>query len=146
SGYYNAAVSVSLAATDNTGGSGVAKIVYTIDGSDPNTTNGNTYGGAFSVASTTTVKYRAYDNAGNVEPINSQLIQVDTIVPTSTIACKGPACASGYYNAAVSVSLAATDNSGGSGIAKIVYTTDGTNPSTTNGTVYSTGFSVTSTT
>jgi archaellum component FlaF (FlaF/FlaG flagellin family) len=143
---YSAAVSVTLSAIDNPGGSGVAEIVYTTDGSDPSLTNGTTYSAAFSVASTTTVKYRAYDNAGNAEPVNTALLQVDTTPPTSTIACNGAACGSGYFNAAVSVTLAATDNTGGSGVASIRYTTNGTDPSTTNGTVYSAAFSVAATT
>src|SRR5207244_8439637 len=85
SGYLPAAVSVTLSAIDNPGGSGVASIRYTTDGSDPSLTNGSVYGGAFSVASTTTVKYRAYDNAGNAEPVNSQLIPIDTKTPAEAI-------------------------------------------------------------
>src|SRR5207244_1818420 len=131
----SAAVSVTLSAIDNPGGSGVASIVYTTDGSNPSTTNGSVYSAAFSVASTTTVKYRAYDNAGNAEPVNSQLIQIDTTPPTSAIACNGSSCARSFYSAAVSVTLSATDNTGGSGVASIRYTTDGTDPSTTNGSV-----------
>jgi hypothetical protein len=42
---------VTLAATDNVGGSGLNKIVYTTDGSDPSLNNGADYTGAFSLAS-----------------------------------------------------------------------------------------------
>jgi peptidoglycan/xylan/chitin deacetylase (PgdA/CDA1 family) len=140
-GWFNSAVSVSLSASDGSGGSGVQEIVYTTDGSDPTQSNGTTYGGAFSVGSTTTVKYRAYDNAGNAEAINSQTIQIDTVAPSSSIACNGAACASSYYNAAVSVTLSATD-SGGSAVQKIRYTTDGTVPTSTNGNDYSGAFTL----
>jgi len=146
SGFYNGAVSITLTATDNPGGSGVASIRYTTDGTDPSLTNGTTYSGAFSLAATTTVKYRGYDNAGNVEPVNSELIQIDTTAPSSTISCNGGACASSYYTAAVAVTLSATDNAGGSGVASIHYTTDGTAPSLTNGTTYSGAFSLAATT
>ena len=143
--FYNSAVAVSLSATDNTGGSGVASIVYTTDGSTPSTSNGTTYTGSFSLNATTTVKYRAYNNAGNAEPVNSALIQIDTTPPTSTIACNGGSC-SGTLGSGVSVRLSATDNTGGSGVASIRYTTDGSTPSVTNGTKYSGAFSLSATT
>jgi peptidoglycan/xylan/chitin deacetylase (PgdA/CDA1 family) len=140
-GWFNAAVSVSLAATDNAGGSGVNKIVYTTDGSTPTTTHGTVYSGAFSVTATTTVKYRAFDNAGNAEAVNSQQIQIDSVAPSSSIQCNGANCGSSFYNVAVAVTLAATDT-GGSGVNEIVYTTDGSTPTTTHGTVYSGSFNV----
>jgi peptidoglycan/xylan/chitin deacetylase (PgdA/CDA1 family) len=122
-GWYGGAVSVSLSAAD--GGSGVAAIRYTTDGSDP-TTSSPLYTAPFSVAATTTIKYRAWDNAGNVEATNSQLIQIDTTAPSSSISCNGAACSSGWYTASVSVALSATDSQ--SGVAVIRYTTDGTDP------------------
>jgi Bacterial Ig domain/Chitobiase/beta-hexosaminidase C-terminal domain len=143
--WYNAAVSVSLSATDNPGGSGVKQIRYTTNGTDPTATTGTVYSGVFSVGVTTTVKYRAFDNAGNAEAVNTQLIQIDTVAPASTIACNGTTCSSSYYTAPVSVTLAATDT-GGSGVQQIRYTTDGSDPTTTNGTVYNGAFTLSSTT
>jgi peptidoglycan/xylan/chitin deacetylase (PgdA/CDA1 family) len=122
-GWYGAAVSVSLSAAD--GGSGVAAIRYTTDGTDP-TTSSPLYSAPFSVPVTTTVKYRAWDNAGNVEATNSQLIQIDTTAPSSSIGCNGSGCSSGWYTASVSVALSAADAQ--SGVAVIRYTTDGTDP------------------
>lgn len=146
SGWFNAAVSVTLAATDNDGGSGVSKIVYTTDGTTPTQTNGIVYAGAFTVATSgTTVKYRAFDNAGNAEATNSQQLRIDTVAPSSTIRCNTTTCASGYYSAAISVTLSATDT-GGSGLGQIVYTTDGSDPTSSNGTVYAAAFSISSTT
>ena len=144
SSYYGSAVSVSLHATDGSG-SGVASVRYTTDGSDPTATAGSVYGGSFSVASTTTVKYRAFDNAGNAEAVNSQLIQIDSVAPTSSIRCNSVVCGSSYYTSAVSVHLAATDT-GGSGIDTIRYTTDGSTPTTANGTTFTADFAVSSTT
>jgi hypothetical protein len=97
SSYYNANVSVTLAATDNASGSGVKEIRYTTDGSTPTasdaaTPNGTTYSGAFTVSSTATVKYRAFDNAGNAEAVKSQQINIDKVAPTVTAsAVKGDA-------------------------------------------------------
>jgi peptidoglycan/xylan/chitin deacetylase (PgdA/CDA1 family) len=144
-GTYDTAVSVTLAATDNPGGSGVREIRYTIDGSDPTASNGVVYSGSFSITSNTTVKYRAFDNAGNAEPVNTQAIKTDRTAPTSSILCGGNPCSSSYYTSAVPVSLAASD-AGGSGVAEIRYTTDGSDPTSSNGTVYSAPFTLSSTT
>jgi len=50
----------------------------------------------------------------------------DTTPPTTSIACNGTTCATSYISA-VSVSLSATDT-GGSGVDRTVYTTDGSDP------------------
>ena len=144
---YPATVTVALSATDS-GGSGLTAIRYTTDGSDP-TSSSTLYTSAFGISSTATVKYRAWDNAGNVEATNSQLIQVvtapsDTTPPTSSIACNGATCSSGWYAAAVSVGLSAADP-GGSGVAFIRYTTDGSAPSLSSP-AYSAPFTVSATT
>ena len=142
SGLYAGSVSVALSASDG-GGSGVAQLRYTTDGSDP-TTSSASYTGPFSVSQTTTVKYRAWDNAGNVEATNSQLISFDSTAPTSSITCNGAACSSGLYAGSVSVALSASDG-GGSGVAQLRYTTDGSDP-TTSSASYTGPFSVSQTT
>ena len=144
SGFYNAAVSATLSATDNTGGSGLKEIRYTTDGSNP-TSSSPVYSAAIPVNSTTTIKWRAEDNAGNVEsPVHSQLISIDTAKPTSSIQCNGAACASTFYNASVSATLSGNDT-GGSGLKNIRYTTNGSDP-TGSSTVYSGAIPVSSTT
>jgi peptidoglycan/xylan/chitin deacetylase (PgdA/CDA1 family) len=145
SGWYNGPVAVTLSASDDVGGSGVNEIVYTTDGSTPTATHGTVYAGPFSVSSTTTVQYRAIDNAGNIEPVDSQLIQIDTIPPTATIACNTGPCFAGMFNNAVSITLTGADL-GGSGVNQIIYTTDGSQPSLTNGNAYVGAFSVNTTT
>ena len=52
----------------------MSEIRYTTNGSTPTATTGNVYTLSFTVSSTTTVKYRAFDNAGNAEAVQSQLI------------------------------------------------------------------------
>lgn len=141
---YASPVGVTISASDS-GGSGVAAIRYTTDGSDP-TASSTLYSGAFTVSSSTTVKYRAWDVAGNVETTNSRLVQIaaqDTTAPTTTIACNGGACSGGWYGAAVTVSLSATDPD--DAVAAVRYTLNGSDP-TTSSTIYSGPFAVSSTT
>ena len=120
-GYYNAAVSATLSATDM-GGSGLKEIRYTTDGSDPTATSGTVYSGPFSVAATTTVKYRAFDNLGYAETVKSQLIRIDVVAPTVAITApiNGATLAG-----SVKVTASASDV-GGSGIAKVTFYLDGT--------------------
>src|SRR5207247_10648815 len=103
---YTSPVQAALAATD-TGGSGLEAIRYTTDGSNP-TLASAVYTGPLTVSTTTTVKYSAWDNAGNVEATNSRLIKVDTTSPDSTIPCNSAACSSISYTAAVSACLSAS--------------------------------------
>jgi len=65
--WYISDVQVALTATDNEGGSGVARTEYSFDG-----TNWNTYTAPFAITNegTTTVYYRSTDNTGNVESDN----------------------------------------------------------------------------
>jgi peptidoglycan/xylan/chitin deacetylase (PgdA/CDA1 family) len=140
---YTGSVSVTLAATDT--GSGVASTHYTTDGSTP-TLSSPTYTGAFLVPSTATVKYASWDIAGHAETAHSQTITVqqqsaDTTPPTTTISCNGAACSSTAYTGPVTVTLSATDNPGGYGVANTYYTTDGSTP-TTSSTVYTGPFTV----
>ena len=116
---YTGSVSVTLAATDT--GSGVASTHYTTDGSAP-TLSSPTYTGPFLVAATATVQYASWDYAGNAETAHSKTITVqqqsaDTTPPTTTISCNGAACGSTGYTAPVTVTLSATDNPGGYGVA-----------------------------
>ena len=84
-GYYSSSVNVSLAATDNSGGSGIASIRYTTDGTTPTSTNGYTYGSPFVVGANITIEYRAYDKAGNAGAVNTQAIRFDTAAPTVSL-------------------------------------------------------------
>jgi peptidoglycan/xylan/chitin deacetylase (PgdA/CDA1 family) len=141
-GWFRSAVTVTLSATD-TGGSGVSATYYTVNGSTP-TTSSTRYTGAFAVTSTTTVKFFSTDGAGNAEVVQSTVVQIDAAAPTTTISCNNGACGA-WFTAAVTARLAATDT-GGSGVATIRYTVDGTNPNTsTTAIVYTGPFTVAST-
>jgi len=68
----------------------------------------------------------------------------DTTPPVTSIACNGAACSS-WYRAPVTVTLSATDI-GGSGVARTVSTTDGSDPNGPGGIVYTGPFTVTQST
>jgi hypothetical protein len=139
-------VTITLTATDNTGGSGVDKIYYTTNGSTP-TTASTVYSAPFGLSATATVKFFATDKAGNAAAVKSQAVQIDTAAPTTTISCNGAACSTGWYRTTpVTVRLTATDT-GGSGAPATAYTTDGTDPRTSpTAKVYSGPFTVSQTT
>jgi hypothetical protein len=122
---YAAPVSVALSATD-TGGSGVAAIYYTTNGSVP-TASSTAYSTPFMVSSTEQVRFRGYDTAGNVEATRTQLVVIDTIAPTASISCSRHACGGRWWGGAMRVMLRGVDT-GGSGIASIHYTTNGSVP------------------
>jgi peptidoglycan/xylan/chitin deacetylase (PgdA/CDA1 family) len=142
---YSSAVTVTLSATDNAAGTGVAKTYYTTDGSTP-TTSSTVYSGPFTVASTATVKFFSTDRAGNAEAVKSQLVQIDKTAPsTPSITCNATTCSTGWYRTVpVTIGLSATDT-GGSGAAAIYYTTDGSTP-TTASTSYTGPFTISETT
>jgi Polysaccharide deacetylase/Chitobiase/beta-hexosaminidase C-terminal domain len=78
SSLYAGPVSVTLSATDTGGAgvSGVQNIRYTTDGSTPNGSS-PIYSGPIGVGSTTTIRFRAEDNARNVESAtHSQTISI----------------------------------------------------------------------
>jgi len=87
------------------------------------------------VSQTTTVRFFAADVAGNAETSKSQLIRIDTAAPTTAVTCNNAACSTGWYRTTpVQVALSATDNTNGSGVAAIYYTTDGATPTTSSAT------------
>lgn len=139
---YSGTVNVTLAPTDL--GSGVASTHYTLDGTTP-TQSSPTYTGQFPLTAATTVEYRSWDYTGNAEAAHSQTVTLqepaDGTPPVTTISCNGGSCQSGSYYKPVTVTLSATDNPGGWGVAKTYYTTDGSTP-TTSSPVYTGPFTV----
>ncbi len=110
----NQDVTVNLSGQDNTGGSGLKKIVYTTNGDTPSALVGSTYSSplAISAEGTTTVKFVAIDNANNVEsPVNSVTVKIDKTAPTVNCGSADTA-----WHAA-NVSIACTASDGPSGLA-----------------------------
>ena len=139
---YNHGVTATLDATDS-GPAGVKEIRYTTDGSDP-TSSSPVYAGGIAVNATRTIKFRAEDNAGNLETTKSQTIVIDTVNPTSAILCNGAACLTSFYDGPVAVTLSG-DDTGGSDLKNIRYTTDGSAP-TSSSSLYTAPINVGSTT
>jgi peptidoglycan/xylan/chitin deacetylase (PgdA/CDA1 family) len=125
--WYAGNVTVALASVDEPGGSGVSATRFTTDGSEPTATS-PVYTGPFAISETTTVKFRSWDLAGNVEATKSQDILVDAAPPTSSITCNGSSCSTSWYPGSVTVALASVDEADGSGVSATRYTTDGSEP------------------
>lgn len=127
-GTYTSTQSVTI--TSATGG---ATIRYTTDGSTPSATSGTIYSGAISMESTTTLKAIAYKTG-----------MQDSFVITGVYTINLPQVAApqfspggGSYTSAQSVSITSATSG-----ATIRYTTDGSTPSSTAGTVYSSAISL----
>jgi Chitobiase/beta-hexosaminidase C-terminal domain/Bacterial Ig domain len=95
-------------------------IRYTVDGSDP-TASSPSYSGPFTVSTTTTVNYRAWDTAGNVEATKTQRIQMDTVAPTVVIT--SPANGATVNG---NIKVVASPADANSGIASVAFYRDGT--------------------
>ncbi|MBI5018473.1 MAG: chitobiase/beta-hexosaminidase C-terminal domain-containing protein [Deltaproteobacteria bacterium] len=119
SGTYFASQSVALSTT--TAG---ATIRYTADGTTPTSTTGTVYTGAISVASSETLKAIAYLPGWTDSPVTQIDITLQAATPLFSVA-------SGTYLTAQRVALS-TDTPG----AAIRYTTDGTTPTASVGTLY----------
>ena len=110
-------MTVSLSAADNAGGSGLKEIRYTTDGTDPSASS-TLYSAPFTVSSTTTVKYRAYDNAGNVEAIKTFEVKIDKTAPSTSCSVTPSTLtpsANNHKLLTITASVKVTDSAGGSG-------------------------------
>lgn len=126
-GNYNTTQSVSI--TSSTAG---ASIYYTIDGTTP-TTSSTLYTGQVSVDVSKSIKAIAVKTGMANSSVSSSSYIIKCANPTFSPV-------SGTYNAFQSVALSSITPG-----VSIRYTTDGSDPSATSGTIYSTPISVTST-
>jgi hypothetical protein len=111
SGWNKENVTISLSATDNQEGSGVAKTEYSLD-------NGATwiaYTTSFTISNegTTTISYKSTDNAGNIESVQPLTIKIDKTQPTITATISPQPNSSGWNNSDVTVTFTALDNLSG---------------------------------
>ena len=114
---YSNSATITLTATDNAGGSGVASTHYVLDGGAETTGTVVTV----SAVGTHTLEFWSVDVAGNVEtPHNTATFTItDTIAPVTASDNQFA-----YVNSAT-ITLTATDNAGGSGVASTHYVLDG---------------------
>jgi unsaturated rhamnogalacturonyl hydrolase len=130
---YGSAQSVTIA----TATSG-AVIHYTTDGTIPSATHGSVYAGPITIAANTTLKAVA-----TATGLNDSFVASDsyTITGVATVAAPVFTPAPGTYASAQSVSISTTTSG-----ATIRYTTDGSTPTSTTGTVYSGPITISATT
>ncbi|HSF35420.1 MAG TPA: ThuA domain-containing protein [Nocardioides sp.] len=119
-GWYTTRPSFTLAAADETDGSGVASTEYRIAGGD-----WTPYTGAVEVTGegSRLVEYRSTDEAGNVEATKSLTVKIDTVAPTAAITVPDATGENGWHTSRPSFTLAAAD--AGSGPGAIEYRIDG---------------------
>jgi peptidoglycan/xylan/chitin deacetylase (PgdA/CDA1 family) len=142
------AVYITAQATDNVG---VTSVKFLLDGTvlgsktAPTTTGGSTYQWKWDSSTVSpgqhTLTAIASDAAGNQTtstPVTVTVVQ-DTTPPVTSILCNGSTTCAAWYKAPITVTLKATDNVA---VAHTYYTTDGTEPSASNGTLYTVAFSV----
>src|SRR5207248_442594 len=89
------------------------------------------------------VTAQSTDTLGNTGASPSVGFSYNTNPPSTSIACNGALCSSGWYHAPVTVTLSATDP-GGPGVSATYYTTDGSTP-TASSTLYTGAFTVSTT-
>jgi regulation of enolase protein 1 (concanavalin A-like superfamily) len=109
-----------------------ATIRYTTDGSTPTTTTGTIYSAPFTISSTKVVKAIAYTGS-TTSPVSTGTYTVWASAPTFSPG-------GGTYSGTQSVTITSTTSG-----ATIRYTTDGSTPTQTNGTLYSAPVSVSAT-
>jgi hypothetical protein len=115
-GWHKANVTVTLAATDNAGGSGVQSLTYSATGAQAlaqTTVNGSTVNVSITTEGTTTLTYRATDASGNVETAKSITVKLDKTAPSITIT--RPTATAYLLNQPVTASFQCTDAGSGAG-------------------------------
>jgi len=130
-GPYTASVDVTISCTTSD-----STIRYTTDGSTPSTTNGTIIasGSSVNISNSLTLKAIAYKTGLTTSSVSaySYLINIPGTVETPTFSPAG-----GPYTAPVNVIISCSTSG-----ATIRYTTDGSTPSTTHGTIIASGSSV----
>jgi len=120
-----------VAITTTTSG---ASIRYTTDGSTPTETTGNPYSGPLTLSSTTTLTAIAYETGFTDSAVTSGIYTLQAAAPNFSPAA-------GTYTSAQTVTINSATNG-----ASIRYTTDGSIPTETTGTLYSGSVSIGTTT
>jgi Beta-propeller repeat len=115
-GWNNTNVIVYLNATDNTGGSGVEQIQFSLSGAENpglQTVAGNAASVTITPQGITTLTYFATDNAGNQETAKTLTVRIDKTPPVATATPFPTPNGNGWNNTNVTVSFTGTDNLSG---------------------------------
>ncbi|NHC45029.1 DUF1349 domain-containing protein [Motilibacter sp. K478] len=119
--WYKSAVTVTLAGTDNAGGSGIDRTEYKLDGAA--TWTAYTAPVAVSADGNHTLVYRSVDKAGNVEADRTVTFKVDATGPAVTVS--GVAAGASYGDSGANRTVTFTAADPASGIASTSATLDG---------------------
>jgi VCBS repeat-containing protein len=114
-GWNNGNVTVTLTATDETGGSGVRQLYYALTGAQSGsaTITGNSVTLKIYSEGTTTLTYYATDNAGNVETIHTLSILIDKTPPQVRGTADRQPNSLGWYNRTVKITWSGIDSLSG---------------------------------
>ena len=108
-GWNNTDVTVSFAATDNAGGSGVKEIVYSVNGGSNVVTAGASASTVISDEGVNTVSYFATDNDDNSSTASTVTVKIDKTDLTITASASPGPNGNGWNNTAVTVSYTVGD-------------------------------------
>ncbi|WP_415907786.1 polysaccharide lyase family 7 protein [Oleiharenicola sp. Vm1] len=117
-----------------------ATIRYTTNGTAPTSSTGTVYSGAVNLSATTTLQAIAYKSGMTDSPVTSATYTISASPPPQ-VAAPTFSPTPGSYSGAQSVTLSSATSG-----ATIRYTTNGTAPTSSSGTVYSGAISVAETT
>ena len=131
---WRSAASVDAVLTPSDVTSGVARLDYTIDAAPSAGVGGSAVTATVSGAGSHAVTYRATDVAGNLETMKTGYVNLDPIAPSASAQISAPAAASAagwYASGPVTMTVAGSDNAGGSGVAVKQYRVQGVGTWTT---------------
>jgi hypothetical protein len=122
-GVYGAIQSVELVSSEP------AAKYFTTDGSTPTVSSPQYFGIPIGISVTTTLKFIAIDEAGNVSQIYQEDYAIDRIKPETNLIVDGAIGQNNFYTSDVTVTLSSTDT-GGAIVVRTEYSLDGSNWST----------------
>ncbi|MDT4946826.1 MAG: hypothetical protein QOH14_3559, partial [Pseudonocardiales bacterium] len=101
--FNNTTVNVTLTATDNVGGTGVAFITYKVDAAASVQVNAATAGFAVTGDGTHTVTFTATDNSGNTSGTQTQTIKIDSTAPAAPAITSAPTVINNANKTSISI-------------------------------------------
>ena len=132
-GWNNTGVTLTLDATDNSGGSGVKDVTYQVGSTSKVVVPGASKTLLFDSEGIYPLTFFATDKAGNVEAAQSFAVQIDKTPPTIASSEAPQANGAGWNNSDVTVTFSCTDALSGVALCQspATVTTDGTNQAVT---------------
>lgn len=127
-GYVSSDVTVTIDPQDV--GSGIAKVDYSVNGTNETTTGSFPFTVPITADGVTTVSATAFDLAGNISTTESVTVRIDTGVPTLEYEITSDLPGDNQWQRATATVTITPDDDTGSGIASTTYRVDGGDPQT----------------